>query len=216
MAYGCRDALIKFFIERNRENVHKLRGVFAVMDGGRMPFAGYSDPSLQNAYWEGLTQVDEVTNHFVWNFHGEVVFAANYPWRWHNYKLVAASGLYSPILTENTPAGFVVLGEKAFSCSERALVGKVVRARKANELGRSSDVPISAWITTVDTLLESSMPSERQSTEWGDWAIKWPFKRLTVPLHADSHSRYWIIVCCTHLYNFIIIFVDLNHIRNTF
>lgn len=53
-------------LEHNREYVHLLRGVFVVLDGGRIPCASYSDHDLQNAYWEEFTQSIEVTNMFVW------------------------------------------------------------------------------------------------------------------------------------------------------
>eukprot|EP00171_Calliarthron_tuberculosum_P023637 IDg23637t1 len=154
-------------LEHNRQYGHLLRGVFAVLDGGRMPCASYVDADLQNAYWEGFTQAVEVTNLFVWNFHGEIVYAAlNFPGSWHDSKLAVESGLYVPHLTEHTPPGYAILGDSAFPRSSAALQGKLVRARKVNE-HNGADVPHSAYLAAVDALLERSMPSERQSAEWG-------------------------------------------------
>lgn len=51
--------------ELNREHAHLLWMVFAVMDGGRMKCATYTEPDKQNAYWEGFTQADEVSNLFL-------------------------------------------------------------------------------------------------------------------------------------------------------
>ena len=60
------------------------------------------------------------------------------------------------------------------------------------------------------------MPSERQSAEWVVRALKEPFKRITVPLLADVHSCYRIIVSVAHLYNFRVRFAGLNQIRTTY
>lgn len=56
------------------------------------------------------------------------------------------------------------------------------------------------------------MTSERQSAEWGVRAVKGPFKRLTVPLPADSYERLRIIAICVHLCSFRTRFVGLNQI----
>lgn len=52
-------------LETNRPLGPVLRGIFAVMDGGRMPCVSYTDPDLQNACWESFTQAEEVTKLFV-------------------------------------------------------------------------------------------------------------------------------------------------------
>ena len=61
-------------LQCNRQQGHILTGVFAVLEGSRMPCATYTEPDFQNAFWEGFTQCDEVTNLFVWNFYGETHF----------------------------------------------------------------------------------------------------------------------------------------------
>lgn len=73
-----------------------------------MPCTEHTDADVQNALWEGFEQADEDTNLFVWNFQGDCIHAAiNYLGSWHDSKLALSSGLYSPILTDNTPAGFL-------------------------------------------------------------------------------------------------------------
>lgn len=96
----CESSLL---LERNRENGHIFLGVFGIMDGGRMPCAAYTNPDLQNAFWERCTQVHEVTNLFVWNLFGEIIHTAlNMPGDWHDSRISALSGLYYPLLVEKT------------------------------------------------------------------------------------------------------------------
>lgn len=57
-----------------------LKGIFGVTDSGSFKFSDYTDVENQNAYFEGYNQQVEETNLFVFNFKGEVIFAAiNYP-----------------------------------------------------------------------------------------------------------------------------------------
>lgn len=67
-------------LQKNRRNGLLLSGIFAVMDSRRMLCVSYTDPDIQNAFWEEVTQVNEVWNLLVWNFHDEVIFAdLNFP-----------------------------------------------------------------------------------------------------------------------------------------
>ena len=126
------------------------------------------------------------------------------------------SGFISPILTHNTTPSFSVLCDSAFPRNDPSLVGKLVRARKVNEMGKSSDTPNCTYLAAVDVLLERAIPSERQSVEWGVRSIKGPFKRLSVPLLADSYNRYRVVVLCAHLFNFRTRFVGRNQIRTVY
>ena len=202
-------------LQHNREYGPLLKGVFAVTDGGRMPCADYTEPNLQNAYYEGFTQSVEVTNLFVWNFYGEIIHAGvNFPGSWHDTKLAGASGLYYPKLSyEMTPPGYAILGDSAFVNNTTATNGKVLRGRKSNE---TREIPESAALAAVDALLQRIMPSERQSAEWGVRALKGPFQRLKTPLPADSVKRLRLLRICCHLFNFRTRYVGLNQIRTTY
>lgn len=202
-------------LRRNRGNGFLLNGVFAVVDGGRMPCADYINRDLQNAYYEGYTQKVEVTNLFVWNFFGEIIHAAvNYPGSWHDSKLASASGLIYPKLSDAmTPPGFAILGDSAFTNDTRLTKGKVIRGRKTNEL---QGIPNSIELAAVDTILQRIMPSERQSAEWGVRAIKGPFARLKRPLSPDSLKRERLLRICTHLFNLRTRHVGLNQIRSVY
>lgn len=73
-----------------------------------MPCAEYTNFDLQNAYWDGFIQADEVTNLFVWNLKDQCIQAGvNYAGSWHDSKIAARSGLYASMLTSNTPTGLV-------------------------------------------------------------------------------------------------------------
>lgn len=117
---------------------------------------------------------------------------------------------------EQTPHGLAILADSAFLRLGGGLEGKIVRARKQNEMGPNSDVPRSSYLGAVDTLRERAMPSERQSAEWGVRAMKGPFKRLTVPLPPDARERKRVISTCVHLYNFRTRLVGLNQIRTVY
>ena len=69
------------------------------------------------------------------------------------------SGFISPILTHNTTPSFSVLCDSAFPRNDPSLVGKLVRARKVNEMGKSSDTPNCTYLAAVDVLLERAIPS---------------------------------------------------------
>ena len=148
--------------------------------------------------------------------HGEIIFAGvNFPGSWHDSKIASASGLYFPQLIDYTPTGYALLGDSAFPRVSAALNSKIIRARKPNEHS-ANGIPHCAYLAAVDKLVEKVMPAERQSAEWGVRAIKGPFKRLTVPLPADSYARYRIIVCISHMYNFRVRYIGLNQIRSVY
>eukprot|EP00171_Calliarthron_tuberculosum_P009222 IDg9222t1 len=105
-----------------------------------MPCTMYTDETLQNSYWEGFTQADEVENRLLFNFYGELVHAGiNYP-----DVSTTVRGLY--------------FDRKRLS----EVRCKLVCERNENEL---SDISASAALADVDALVKKSMPSKRQSSE---------------------------------------------------
>lgn len=91
-----------------------------------------------------------------------------------------------------------ILRDSAFPSSHETRRGKILRARKLIEGGEISDLSRSTWVEAVDTMLERAMPSERQSVEWGERALKGPLARLKAPLPLDERARLRIIACCAH------------------
>ena len=75
---------------------------------------------------------------------------------------------------------------------------------------------LSTYTAATEILLDKAMPCERQSAEWGVNGMKYPFKRLSVPLPADVNSRFRILQICAHLLNFRSRFVGLNQIRSVY
>ena len=128
---------------------------------------------------------------FAWNFKGELIYAAiNYPGSWHDSRLAAASGIYTLLLEHYAPSGYAVLADNAFPRGGDFLEGKILRARKSNEMVSNSNVLSSTCLAAVNTLLERALPSERQSAGWGVRALKGSLARLKTVLPADSHARY--------------------------
>ena len=100
---------------QNRPNGHLLRGILAVLDGGRMPCVATSDPYIQNVYWEGYKKAHEVTSLFVWDFDKELIHAAiNHPGVWHDSKTASVSELYRSLLEDQNPKGFYVIADSDF------------------------------------------------------------------------------------------------------
>ena len=96
-----------------------------------MPCTRIRHINVQNAYEEGHTHAQEITNLFVWNFKGELIHAAvNYPGSWHNSRLAASSELYTPLLGHHTPHGYTVLAGSASLQGGEFLERNLVRARK--------------------------------------------------------------------------------------
>lgn len=155
----------------------------------------------------------EVTNPFDFYFFGEHA-AVNYSGSWHDTKLATATfGLYFPTLSEDmTLPGMAILGDSNFVNNIGVMHGKIIRGRKENE---HFDIPNIASIAELDLALQSIMPSEGQSAEWGVRAIKGPFQRLKVPLLADAQKRLRFLSICCYLFNFRTRNVGLNQIRTT-
>lgn len=110
-----------------------------------------------------------------------------------------------------TRPGMAILGDSAFvKCINS---GKVMRMRK--EKG-ASDIPESAVLAAVDKIVQLVLPEERQSVEWRIRALKGAFKRLLVPLQADSMKRLRTIRTCRHLHNFRTRYPVVNQIRSTY
>lgn len=202
-------------LESNRVHGRLLRGVFAIMDGGKMPCSEYLDTDLQNAFFEGYTEQVEVTILFVWNFRGELIHAAiNFPGSWHDTELAAVSELYHPKLSdEYTRPGMAVLADSAFVITSRVTNGKIIRPRKSNEV---QDIPKSTYLAAVDTILQAAIPSEKQSAEWGVRVVKGAFPRLNVQLSVDVGKRRRVISICCHMFNSPYSSRGLNQIRTTY
>lgn len=68
----------------------------------------------------------------------------------------------------------------------------------------------------IDLILKRTMPSERQSAEWGVRSLKAPFGRLRLPLPIDSYRRRRILQVCVHLLNIRTRSVGLKQLRSTY
>lgn len=103
-------------LEVNRPNCALLRGIFAVVDGGRFSCAEYVDADTHNTFYESYACTVDVTNLLFYYSKGEIILAAvNYPGVCHDSKLANLSGLvFSRLKDAMTPPGFSILGVSAF------------------------------------------------------------------------------------------------------
>lgn len=81
-----------------------------------------------------------------------------------NWRLHPAS---THRLERDTTAGLLMLADNDFLQTTLGLNSKMVFERNANELGESSDFQKSAYIASVDVILQQVIPSGFQSAEWG-------------------------------------------------
>ena len=65
---------------------------------------------------------------------------------------------------DKLPPGYDILADSAFFWTGKELVGKIVRARKDDEMGAGGDVPESAFLLAIDWVLQRVMPSEAWPT----------------------------------------------------
>ncbi|KAI0558517.1 DDE endonuclease [Gracilaria domingensis] len=141
-------------MKKSKEFGPPLKVVFGITDGGRFKCQNYGNEELQNAFYEGFTQQEEVTNLFVFNFFGEVIHAAiSFPGSWHHNKLACLSGLYYPKLSdERTPPEMAILRDSAFVKNATATNAKFLRARKSND---TSDIPQSKDSAAIDMMFSA-------------------------------------------------------------
>lgn len=178
--------------ENNKNFGPLLKDLYRITDRGRFKIQKYASYNIQNGYYEGCTEQEEVTDLLVFNLFGEVIPAAiNFPGSWHDTKLAALCELYYPELgDEKTPPSHVIIGDSAFINNTRSTNGKIICARRTNE---TSGIPESQELAAIDLILQHIMPTERQSAKWGIRALKGPFKRLKGTLTTDVERRSIII-----------------------
>lgn len=192
-----------------------MRGVFGVVDGGRLPCTIYENNDLHNSYNEEGTGNLEFTNLLVFNIFGEIIHdAVNYPWSWQDSKLASSSGLiFTKLGNRMTPPGFSILSDSAFVSELKVANGNIMREKKSSE---TRYIQISAEITPVDIIMQRFLPSEIPSFEWGMRCLKGTFGRMPLPLSPDNAKREKIIRTFLHLLNFLTRKIGLNQIRTVY
>lgn len=75
-------------LKENRPNGLLLTNIFGALDGGRLPWADYVSPDVQNIYYEGYATSVELTTLLAFNFKKEIFHApVNHPDKGHDSKL---------------------------------------------------------------------------------------------------------------------------------
>lgn len=163
-------------------------------------------------YYEGYTSSVEITSLFVYIFISELIHAAiKYPGSCHDSRLSSASGLIHPKLNLQTPSGFAILGESAFS--SRITNRKIVQACKTNEI---TNILIDAALAAIDLIIQRVMPRETQSAECRICALKAPFGILRLPQNTCTPNRYILRSACGRLINPRTRRIRLSHVRTVY
>ena len=198
-----------------REYAEALKGIFAVMDGARIPCADYIDADIQNGYYEGFTCSVQVTNLLVFSFDGCLIHKGlNFPGAYHDSRVAKECGLIENALDDTlTPPGKAILCDTAFHIRTEFTNGKVVRAKKNNE---RSEILQSEALQFIEYVMQRTYPIERQPVEWGVRALKTPFGRLRLPLTHDSAKRGRMLRICAHMLNLRTRLINLNQIRTVY
>lgn len=192
---------------RNREPL--LPHSFGFVDGLNLPVLESSDAEIQNAYYNGWLAGCFVSNVFVFNSKGIIIYAAiNKPGSWHDSNV--ARSLYDK-LRYNTPGEYNILADSAFSFSEDLAknICAVMKDSAKERLGNSD-----AYREAVR--LDNAVIGQRQAAEWGMGSIQRTFGRLKSPLPVDNLKRKLILKVIVLLYNYRVKFVGLNQIQTVF
>lgn len=89
--------------------------------------------------------------------------------------------------------------------------GKVVRARKANEVRY---MPAAPPLLAVDIIMQHVLPGKRRSAEYGVRCLKEPFGRMRLLLGPDRKKLGRLIRTYVHLLSFRTRSIGLNQIRS--
>lgn len=145
------DAPSKLLAE-NGLNGRRLKGIFGVVDGGRMLCADFIDSNIQNAYYTGYTCEVELTNLFVFKVHVKVIHKAiNNPGSSYDSKISHLSNLMTKkFIDAMTPPWYAIIGGSEFKSRLDATDGKVVRTRERTE---SHHIPTGGALAAVDIVL---------------------------------------------------------------
>ena len=181
-------------------------GMFAFLDGMKIPLQQSSDDDVQNACYNGWTCNHYVSNILLFTPDGCIVYAVlNCPGTWHDSSVSQLGGLYNT-LEEKVPPGYFVVADSAFPVHGDD-GAHIKRPPKKGESNTRRHLHLTA--TQIQDLV-----SMRQSAEWGVKSLEGTFTRLKKQFPWQDHgNRGTILENCVMMVNLRARLVGLNQIR---
>lgn len=182
-------------------------GVFAFMDGVRLPVQEPHDKATQNEYYNGWVKSCNVVNLFVGAPDGTIIAAyVNMPGCFHDARIFQK--IDHRIL--NTPHPYSIAADSAFP-HNGPYSGNVRTPLKDDDALPSDPIERTERIRDNRALI-----FERQAAEWMMRAYQGSFPRVTVPLTINKRYRFQIIYLTVLLYNLKSNIVGVNQIKTVY
>jgi hypothetical protein len=166
----------------------QLHDIFGFMDGVHLPIFNPSDPTVQNAYYNGWDGGVSVTNVIVFTPDGCIcIVRSNCPGSWHDS--ITALPIYHVLNNPlHTPAPYRIIADSAFTATDRCVTCLTLTQRRN---ASRAILGMNASITSV-----------RQAVEWGMNTLQSIFNRLTVAMPCDVQYNRRLLLMVFHLFNF--------------
>jgi hypothetical protein len=180
-----------------------LETCFGFMDGLDLDVLSPGNPVLQNAHYNGYTGATNVSNLFVFDARGEIIWATvNGFGSTHDSTLAQE-------LDAKVDSGERFIPDNFFVCADAAFSARLRWIRKP--LRQSTRHP------SVEQLnMSAAVTSARQAAEWGMGAFTRVFNRLRLPLTFDAKRRLTILKLCVNMHNYRARKMMPNQIRTVF
>jgi hypothetical protein len=166
---------------------------------------------VENAYYNGWCSSHFTSNLFAFAPDGTIIHATvNAPGSWHDSAI--SRNLYTELI-DNTPEGYYIIADTAFTTRRTDLSAKLRTPPKSDFLRYSND-PV---IALQEKRFYEQLVSARQAAEWGMQCLQGSFGRLKVPMPADDPQfRQLLILLCVRLHNARARIVGINQIQTVY
>jgi hypothetical protein len=188
-----------------------LKSAFGFVDGLHLPVARASDLEVENAFYNGWCSSHFTSNIFVFAPNGTIIYAnLNTPGSWHDSAV--SRHLYTKLL-DNTPKGYYLIADTAFTTSQTDLRDRLRTPPKANFINYSANPKIAQQ----EIRFNEQLVSARQAAEWGMQSLQGSFGRLKLPMPAeDAEGRGIVYELCSRLHNVRARLVSISQIRTVY
>jgi hypothetical protein len=186
---------------------------FGFLDGLHLPVARSQSLDVENAYYNGWCSSHFTSNLFAFAPDGTIIHATvNAPGSWHDSAI--STKLYTELI-DNTPQGYYLIADTAFTTTRADLAPKIRTPPKKGFVDHSHHHDPRAAMLKVK--FYEQLVSARQAAEWGMQCLQGSFGRLKMPMPADdAQFRQLLIMLCARLHNARARIVGINQIRTVY